>query len=59
MADKFLVSLTMPDAIVDHGPQKTFRKLYFLDAEGIAFRVREVLGALRDEERQFPPMAIR
>ena len=55
MAEKLLLSLTMPDAIVDHGPQKTFRKLYFLDAEGIALRAREVLGALADE-RRLPPL---
>mgnify|MGYP001250076742 CR=1 FL=1 len=55
MAEKLLLSLTMPDAIVDHGPQKTFRKLYSLDAEGIALRAREVLGALV-EERRLPPL---
>lgn len=59
MADKLLLSLTMPDAIVDHGPQKTFRRLYSLDAEGIALRVREALGAIRDEERRAPPMVLR
>ena len=40
-----LAILAMPDAIVDHGPQKTMRELYSLDARGIAQRVRESLAA--------------
>ena len=45
LADRWLLGLTMPDAILDHGPQTTFRKLWQLDAEGIAERTRLALGA--------------
>lgn len=45
LGDRFLGALTMPDAIVDHGPQKVMRELHGLDARGIAARAREVLGA--------------
>ena len=44
LADRWLLGVTMPDAIVDHGPQSTFRKLWQLDAAGIAERTREALG---------------
>ncbi len=44
LADRLLTMLTMPDAIVDHGPQVTFRHLHGLDAAGIAERARSVLG---------------
>ena len=47
LADTFLVALTMPDAIVDHGPQATMRELYCADAKGIALRAREALLARR------------
>jgi len=43
LADRFLLGLAMPDAIVDHGPQSTFREIYQLDAAGIAARTLEVL----------------
>jgi len=43
LADAFLVALTMPDAIVDHGPQATMRAMYCTDAKGIALRAREAL----------------
>jgi len=42
-AGKWLAGLGMPDAIVDHGPQSTMRKLWQLDAAGIALRTREAL----------------
>ena len=42
-AAKFLDAITMPDAIVDHGPQSTMRRLYQLDAAGIAARTRAAL----------------
>ncbi|MCC6383490.1 MAG: 1-deoxy-D-xylulose-5-phosphate synthase, partial [Dehalococcoidia bacterium] len=45
LADRLLLMLTMPDAIVDHGPQALFRRLHSLDAEGIAARTQEVLAA--------------
>src|SRR5690606_11749977 len=45
LGDKVLATLTMPDAIVDHGPQTTFRQLYGLDGPGIAARVQEILSA--------------
>ncbi|HXU24580.1 MAG TPA: 1-deoxy-D-xylulose-5-phosphate synthase [Tepidiformaceae bacterium] len=43
-ADRWLAGLGMPDAIVDHGPQGTMRKLWGVDAAGIAARTREALG---------------
>lgn len=43
LANRCLANLTMPDAIVDHGPQATFRQVYQVDAAGIAARVRELL----------------
>jgi 1-deoxy-D-xylulose-5-phosphate synthase len=47
LADRCLANLTMPDAIVDHGPQTMFRQIYQVDAAGIAARVRELLPAHR------------
>ncbi len=43
LAATMLAMLAMPDAIVDHGPQKTMRQFYGLDAAGIARTVRESL----------------
>ena len=40
-----LLNLTMPDAIVDHGPQKVYRSVYDLDGDGIARRTIEVMRA--------------
>jgi 1-deoxy-D-xylulose-5-phosphate synthase len=40
----FLDAIAMPDAIVDHGPQTTMRKLYQLDASGIAQRTQAALA---------------
>ena len=37
-------AITMPDAIVDHGPQSTMRRIYQLDAAGIAARTKAALG---------------
>jgi 1-deoxy-D-xylulose-5-phosphate synthase len=45
LGDKFLDAVTMPDAIVDHGPQKTMRQIYQLDATGIAARAKSALEA--------------
>ncbi|MGE0598339.1 MAG: 1-deoxy-D-xylulose-5-phosphate synthase [Dehalococcoidia bacterium] len=44
LADRCLANLTMPDAIVDHGPQTTFRKIHQLDGAGIAARAQEALA---------------
>ncbi|MGB4862693.1 MAG: transketolase C-terminal domain-containing protein, partial [Tepidiformaceae bacterium] len=44
LAQKCLANLSMPDAIVDHGPQATFRKLHQLDGSGIASRTKDALG---------------
>jgi len=44
LADRLLSMIAMPDAIIDHGPQGTFRHLHGLDAAGIAERARSVLG---------------
>lgn len=46
LADRFLLGLSMPDAIVDHGPQPTFRKIWELDGAGIAARTREAIQHL-------------
>ena len=45
LAANWLLGLSMPDLILDHGPQSTFRKLWQLDAAGIAERTREALTA--------------
>lgn len=43
LGDALLLNLTMPDEIVDHGPQKVYREVYDLDGEGIARRTAEAL----------------
>lgn len=40
-----VVTRTMPDLYVDHGPQGHFRSVYGQDAAGLAAAVREALGA--------------
>lgn len=45
LADRYLGCLSMPDEIVDHGPQPTMRQLYGVDAAGIAARAKDVLAA--------------
>jgi 1-deoxy-D-xylulose-5-phosphate synthase len=55
-ADRFLLSLTMPDAIVDHGPQTTFRHKYELDGAGIAARARAALEATRARRSTAAPV---
>jgi 1-deoxy-D-xylulose-5-phosphate synthase len=44
LADRMLGLRTMPDEIVDHGPQPTFRTIYGLDGAGLAAFVRGRLG---------------
>lgn len=44
LAGQFLDGITMPDAIVDHGPQATFRQLWQLDGAGIAERAKAALA---------------
>lgn len=39
-----VVTRTMPDVYVDHGPQSHFRALYQQDAQGLAAAVKEALG---------------
>jgi 1-deoxy-D-xylulose-5-phosphate synthase len=39
-----VVTRTMPDEFVDHGPQAHFRAVYRQDARGLAAAVREALG---------------
>ena len=62
LADKNLSNLTMPDAIVDHGPQTTFRQMHSLDGTGIAARAKEALEAreTRDThgDSSLPPPAL-
>ncbi|MEO8539056.1 MAG: 1-deoxy-D-xylulose-5-phosphate synthase [bacterium] len=45
LADKSLANLAMPDIIVDHGPQATFRQLHHLDGAGIAAAASAALDA--------------
>lgn len=45
LADSYLLGLTMPDEIVDHGPQSVMRNVYDLSAEGIAARTVAALDA--------------
>ena len=54
LAHKFLLCLAMPDEIVDHGPQSTFRELYDLDAKGIALRTQAALAAAGVVEAKSP-----
>lgn len=54
LADRFLGCVSMPDAIVDHGPQATFRAFYALDGAGIAARAREALGATSATDSTLP-----
>ena len=43
LAQKNLANVTMPDSIVDHGPQAKFRQIHRLDGSGIAARALEEL----------------
>ena len=47
LATAFLATLTMPDLIVDHGPQATMRRMYGVDATGIARTAQEALEGRR------------
>ena len=47
LADTLILNLTMPDTIVDHGPQKVYRQVYDLDGAGIARRAAEALAGRR------------
>ena len=49
LADKCLANLSMPDAIVDHGPQTTFRQIHQLDGAGIAARAKAALAGHIEE----------
>jgi len=51
LADRFLAALTMPDEIVDHGPQATMRERYGVDGKGIADRARTILAAAGEPDR--------
>ncbi|HEY4669043.1 MAG TPA: 1-deoxy-D-xylulose-5-phosphate synthase [Tepidiformaceae bacterium] len=52
LADRFIAALTMPDEIVDHGPQPTMRARYGVDARGIAECARKAL-AIETTDRPF------
>ncbi len=45
LADKNLANLAMPDTIVDHGPQATFRQMHSLDGPGIAAKATDVIAS--------------
>tara|TARA_B100001123_G_scaffold449335_1_gene614256 strand:- start:2147 stop:2602 length:456 start_codon:yes stop_codon:yes gene_type:complete len=49
--EALLLNLTMPDDIVDHGPQKVYRGVYDLDGEGIARQAMKVLLDRRPERK--------
>jgi len=55
LADKYLANISMPDVIVDHGPQTTFRQIYQLDGAGIAARTTESLAAAPPEQAAAAP----
>lgn len=55
LADKNLMNLAMPDEIVDHGPQTTFRQIHHLDGPGIAAMAATALQAARTNGE--PPLA--
>ncbi len=57
LAEKNLLNLSMPDAIVDHGPQATFRQLHHLDGPGIAAMALEALAARGPVETAVPSFA--
>lgn len=58
LAHKNLANLTMPDAIVDHGPQATFRQLHQLDGAGIAARALDALASGKLPGTGAPPVAV-
>jgi 1-deoxy-D-xylulose-5-phosphate synthase len=43
-----VITRTMPDACVEHGPQAHFRHLHGLDADGLTAAARELLDASRE-----------
>lgn len=57
LANAVLRMLTMPDAIVDHGPQKTMRSKYHLDGAGIAAVAFEAVGDRQAGEPAQPASA--
>lgn len=50
LADRYLLGLALPDSIIDHGPQETFRRMFELDAAGIARRTFETLTPARTSD---------
>lgn len=48
LADRFVTALTMPDEIVEHGPQTTMRERYGVDAKGIAETARAAVSARQE-----------
>jgi 1-deoxy-D-xylulose-5-phosphate synthase len=57
LGDRSLGNLSMPDAIVDHGPQTTFRQVYGLDGPGIAEFVKHVCSVPEAEPTPTPSLA--
>jgi 1-deoxy-D-xylulose-5-phosphate synthase len=45
LAERYLGCLSMPDGIVDHGPQPTMRQLHQVDGAGIAARTKDALAS--------------
>jgi 1-deoxy-D-xylulose-5-phosphate synthase len=56
--EKYLANLSMPDVIVDHGPQTTFRQIYQLDGSGIAARAQAALKPWSAEGPAAPAAAL-
>jgi len=57
VADRWLGSLTMPDEIVDHGPQPVMRHAYSLDGEGIAAKALDALARSSGQSSGGGPLA--
>lgn len=55
--DRMLAMVSMPDAIIDHGPQATFRSLYGLDGPGIALRAKQVIRMPGTHEETAAPLS--
>jgi deoxyxylulose-5-phosphate synthase len=58
LAGRMLGLRAMPDEIVDHGPQATFRSVYGLDGPGIAAFVRDALPTSAVEARLAEPVTL-
>ncbi len=58
LADKNLLNIAMPDEIVDHGPQTTFRQIHHLDGPGIAELAQRALSKVRPRDLAAAPVEL-